>query len=293
MSRRTTLFLSVATAITTLIASIVIVPAALAVDPLSNPCGDVETVFARGSGQAVGDPESERFFAQLQARIGTTLTINPYELGDASIDGSQYPAVPVGGDTWDSFWNTAGAFFSAGGGWTYGASVDSGVEELRSYLTSRAATCPEAAFVLGGFSQGAQVVGETYVEKLTPALRNRVVYQALFGDPRLSLPEGLITPGGSQTGYAPACLGNDSDSEWRFDVPDCFVKSGSLGARQPYLPESFTSTTGLSCAKHDYVCGSSKLIWDAEGHKTYKKDGGSIDKAAVEMKIFEMLAVWA
>ena len=64
---------------TTLIASAVIVPAALAVDPLSNPCGDVETVFARGSGQAVGDPESERFFAQLPEDV------NLYE--SVSLDG--------------------------------------------------------------------------------------------------------------------------------------------------------------------------------------------------------------
>jgi hypothetical protein len=282
VSRRTTLFLSVAAVITTLIASVVIVPAAFAVDPLSEPCGDLEAVFARGSGQETGEPESVRFFEQLQARIGTTLKINPYELGKASIDGNQYPAVPVGNDSWDARWNSLQAFVSAGGGWTYGASVDTGVEELTSYLTSRAATCPDAAFVLGGYSQGAQVIGETYVEKLTPDLRSRVVYQALFGDPRLSLPEGM-NPGGSQTAYAPTCRGNDSDSEWRFDVPDCFVYSGSLGAREPYLPEGFTSTTGLSCAKHDYVCGSSRLIWDAEGHKTYKAVGSSIDKAAVEI----------
>lgn len=281
MSRKIILLLSL-TATTALLASLVTGPSAFAADPLTAPCDNVELVFARGSGQPTGDDEYARFRDQVEAEVGTQLTVNPYELGSSSIDGNAYPAVPVGTESWDSFWNTVQAGLSGGGGWTYGASVDTGVDELNSYLTSRAATCPDAAFVLGGYSQGAQVVGETYVEKLTADLRNRILYQALFGDPRLNLPEGA-NRGGSRTGYAPACLGDDADSEWRFDVPDCFVNSGSLGARAPYLPASFTSSTGLSCAKHDFVCGSSRLIWDTEGHGTYGDNAGSIDKAAVEI----------
>lgn len=104
----------------------------------------------------------------------------------------------------------------------------------------------------------------------------RVVYQALFGDPRLWLPEGDgIVP--------PRCIGFSEQSEWRFDVPDCGVGRGSLGARNPYLPASFSSTTGLSCATHDYVCGSSPYPWDTEGHGTYDDRGQSIDRAAVEI----------
>ncbi|WP_240694624.1 PxKF domain-containing protein [Cryobacterium sp. SO1] len=266
-----------------LLAPLVSVPAAYAVDPLTVPCADVELVFARGSGQPLLAPEYVRFRDQVLAEVGTHVTVNPYELGTASIDGNSYPAVPVGGGSWETFWNTVQAGVSAGGGWTFGASVDTGVDELTSYLTSRAAPCLDAAFVLGGYSQGAQVIGEAYVEKLAPDLRNRVLYQALFGDPRLNLPEG-VNPGGSQTAYAPACLGSDSDSEWRFDVPDCFVSTGSLGARAPYLPASFTSTTGLSCAKRDFVCGSSKIFWDGDGHFTYADPAGSIDKAAVEIR---------
>jgi hypothetical protein len=43
---------------------------------------------------------------------------------------------------------------------TYGDSVNTGVDELTAYLTKRAAACPAAHFGLGGYSQGAQVVGE-------------------------------------------------------------------------------------------------------------------------------------
>lgn len=130
--------------------------------------------------------------------------------------------------------------------------------------------------MLGGYSQGAQVVGETYVEKLSDSLRGRIACQALFGDPKLWLPEGdgLVPP---------RCIGLGGTSSWRFDVPDCGVGRGSLDSRIPYLPEGFISTTGLSCATHDFVCGSSSLPWDAEGHGTYANEGSSIDKAAVEI----------
>lgn len=94
--------------------------------------------------------------------------------------------------------------------------------------------------------------------------------------PRLWLPEGDgIIP--------PACLGLPQRSEWRFDVPDCGVGRGSLGARIPYLPAGFTSSTGLSCATHDFVCGSSPYPWDTDGHGTYDDPGHSIDRAAVEI----------
>lgn len=79
------------------------------------------------------------------------------------------------------------------------------------------------------------------------------------------------------------CMGFKHRSEWRFDVADCGVGRGSLGARIPYLPAGFTSNTGLSCATHDFVCGSSSLPWDAEGHKTYDDPGLSIDRSAVEI----------
>ncbi|MDZ4092980.1 MAG: cutinase family protein, partial [Arthrobacter sp.] len=143
-------------------------------------------------------------------------------------------------------------------------------------MTKRAAACPDAHFVMGGYSQGAQVVGEAYNEKLTNGLRGRVVYQALFGDPKLWLPEGDgIVP--------PKCLNLPLTSDYRFDVPDCGTARGSLGARTPYLPAGFSSTTGLSCATHDFVCGSSRVFWDNKGHMNYGEDGRSIDRAVVEI----------
>ena len=279
MRQKTPLGITAAVIITAMTGLTITALPAVAVDPFAAPCANVETVFARGSGQPTNAAEEQRFVQQVKARISSPLTVNPYEVGSASIDGHQYPAVPVGKESWDSFWNTVGGGVTGGGGFAYGASVDSGVDEVTAYLTKRAAACPDAKFVLGGYSQGAQVVGEAYNEKLSDSLRGRVVYQALFGDPKLWLPEGE-TVGGL---IPAACLGISPASVWRFDVPDCGTSHGSLRPRVPYLPASFTTTTGLSCATHDFVCGSSPYFWDIEGHGTYRMDGHSIDRAAVEI----------
>jgi hypothetical protein len=60
---------------------------------------DVESVFARGSGQGLTAGEWNRFSEQLGLRIGAPLTLNSYQLGTESIDGHQYPAVAVGTDS--------------------------------------------------------------------------------------------------------------------------------------------------------------------------------------------------
>ncbi|MGM9470818.1 PxKF domain-containing protein [Pseudarthrobacter sp. YS3] len=281
MRRKTPYHLTAAALAAALAALALTGPPAAAADPVALACANVETIWARGSGQPTGEPEATTFRDEIDARIDAPLTVSQYELGTSTIDGKSYPAVPVGSDKgMESIWNTVGAGISGGGGFAYGESVNTGVDELTAYLTKRAAVCPGAYFVLGGYSQGAQVVGEAYNEKLTDSLRQRVVYQALFGDPKLWLPEGE----GVLPGLPPkACLNWADDSEYRFDVPDCGVSVGSLGPRIPYLPAGFTSTTGLSCATHDFVCGSSRVFWDNDGHMTYAHDGLSIDRAAVEI----------
>lgn len=192
---------------------------------------------------------------------------NYYELGTHELDGHQFPAIAVKGFPFD-YVNGAGAALSAGGKTAYGNSVNEGTEELYSYLTERAAKCKDSVFVLGGYSQGAQVVGETYVEKLegNPALRGRILYNALFGDPKLYLPEGLQEGIIPMDHYTPMCRG-EGKSEWRFDVPDCKLDHGSLLGRKPYLPEGFTSSTGLWCNDDDFVCGSTMNPLNNVGHR--------------------------
>ena len=83
------------------------VPPASAADPVAKTCATVETVFARGSGQGLADPEAGQFESQIRDRLTGTATINQYNLGSETIDGHSYPAVPVGMDKGlESLWNT-------------------------------------------------------------------------------------------------------------------------------------------------------------------------------------------
>ena len=245
------------------------------VGALAAPCGEVESVFVRGSGEVLNDVEADRFNDQLRSRVDPAVSRHHYELGSESIGGELYQAVDVGGDSWNNLWHSLGAAMSAGGAFEYGGSVDSGVAELTTYLTERAALCPAAVFVLGGFSQGAQVIGETYSEALPDGLRQRIAYQALFGDPKLHLPEG-------EGSSPPACRG-EGYSAWRSGVPSCRVAEGALGARKPYLPTGFKSRTGTFCHNADFVCGSSPFFWDGNGHNTYADPGNDIDAAVAEI----------
>jgi Cutinase/von Willebrand factor type A domain/PKD domain len=244
---------------------------------IDDACAHVEAVWARGSGQGLGAGEANRFKEQLENRIASaTATLHVYELGtDAgTYDGHTYQAVNVS-DVLNG--NAIGAKFSAGYGNDYGRSVDGGVGELYTYLLQRQEKCGTARFVLGGYSQGAQVVGQT-LEKLAseqPGSMERIDFSALFGDPKLYLPEGIGA-------WPPACRGEDF-SLWRRTVPDCDTDNGSLGARNPYLPTTLTSKIGLWCYDDDFVCGSDARFWVTEGHMKYGQEGGAIDDAVREM----------
>ncbi|MFT8531939.1 cutinase family protein [Bifidobacterium aquikefiri] len=246
-------------------------------------CRLVDVVFARGSGEEIGkSPTSntfnEKFSEGFKALTGTN-DFNFYELGSQSIKGHQYPAIPVGAD---HPINTAGAFISAGESNAYGESVDKGVDELTAYIKSRIDKCGSSQLiVLAGYSQGAQVIGETYFSALTTTERSHVVFNSLFGDPKLYLPEGESGWHKQSSGdwfnsyYALACSGDMNGSkesyysQWRREVPDCNTDNGSLGARKPYLPSGFTGSTELWCSDDDFVCGSSKWVGTTSGHMTY------------------------
>ncbi|MGY4644258.1 cutinase family protein [Cellulomonas sp. URHB0016] len=260
-----------------LLTLVAMAPATAAVAPYDAACTTVDAVFARGSGQDVGGREATRFHDELTSRLTGSLAPHYYELGSTSIAGKQYPAVPVGAGSWDSITNTVGAGVSGGGAFEYGGSVNTGVDELEQYVDRRLAACPSTLFVLGGYSQGAQVVGETYNERLTADQRQHVVFNTLFGDPKLYLPEGESFLWRD----APACHGKEL-SVWRRTVPNCDTDNGSLGARKPYLPSSWQDSTGLWCANKDFVCGSAKNPATTSGHMTYGNEGGDVDAGVYE-----------
>jgi hypothetical protein len=98
------------------------VPAATA-----QPCPDTELVFARGTGEPPGvGPTGQAFVNALNTRLGS---------GPLSVYPVNYPAT----DNWDT-------------------GID-GVRDAGAHVVSRATSCPRTKMVLGGYSQGAAVMG--------------------------------------------------------------------------------------------------------------------------------------
>ena len=115
---------------------------------IDNKCTLVTGIFARGSGQKVGQDRNEtsRFRNQLLSRIGDESKLNFYELGSESYGGNQYPAVDVS-NVWNG--NAIGAKISGGMGNAYGKSVKEGTAKLRTYLDIRHRKCPNEAKACG------------------------------------------------------------------------------------------------------------------------------------------------
>ena len=241
---------------------------ALAVD---EECKPVEIIFARGSGDGdAKDDEASRFLIKIEERISkSVLPRHDYALGTEWYNGYKYPHVGVAGG-WN-YANGLGAKASSGHHFAYGDSVNQGVGELQFYITQRHTKCATSntLYILGGYSQGAQVIGQT-LPKLNKNIRDDIVYVGLFGDPKLHYPEG--------EGWNPsACRGERS--VWR-KVPifNCDHDNGSLGARKPYLPDDMHTKTGLWCYAKDTVCDPGTL--ESTGHGEYKNEDRAIDHAA-------------
>ena len=253
----------------TVIASVLVFDAGVMAKKVDDECMLVTAIFVRGSGQELNAKEAQTFRRQLQNRVGKD-KLNFYELGSESYGGNQYPAVDVS-NVWNG--NAIGAKISGGMGNTYGKSVKEGVAELQAYLDARHRKCPNEFFILGGVSQGAQVVGQA-LPSISSGVKNKIVFNMLFGDPKLYLPEG-------EGIFPPACR-NEKLSAYRREIANCHVDNGALGARKPFLPSEDNSKTGLWCLANDYVCGSSKFVWDVEGHGKYANSNGPIDDGVRE-----------
>lgn len=253
----------------TVIASVLVFDAGVMAKKVDDECMLVTAIFVRGSGQELNAKEAQTFRRQLQNRVGKD-KLNFYELGSESYGGNQYPAVDVS-NVWNG--NAIGAKISGGMGNTYGKSVKEGVAELRAYPDARHRKCPNEFFILGGISQGAQVVGQA-LPNISSGVKNKIVFNMLFGDPKLYLPEG-------EGIFPPACR-NEKLSAYRREIANCHVDNGALGARKPFLPSEDNSKTGLWCLANDYVCGSSKFVWDVEGHGKYANSNGPIDDGVRE-----------
>lgn len=238
----------------------------------AEPCADVTLVFARGSGQMLGQREAREYFSRLADRLDG-VSVNAYELGTEPHGGGQYPAVGISGSL-QSYKNLLEAEWSwtGGLGGEYRASVASGVTEFTSFLSDRAARCPDEVAV-GGYSQGAQTTGDA-VAALEAAVRARIAHVALFGDPKLYLPEG-------RGPLPPACRGKEF-SEWRRGSVSCWTDNGILEARKPYLPDDIVDRTGSWCDRNDPICNGNFADFAWTAHGEYTNAGAELDEAVLE-----------
>ncbi|GLX99896.1 cutinase family protein [Actinoplanes sp. NBRC 101535] len=159
----------------TLVAAGAVTVGGLAVAPLTfaaeaprNECADVQLLGARGTTERPGfgvliGPLADRIVSDLPQTVRAT-----------PVD---YPA-----------------------NFNYNASVRQGVTDLTEKMEDTAAACPQTTFVLAGYSQGADVVGDAITGELSDELVGKISSVILFGDPTFTAGEDFNVTDGNRSG---------------------------------------------------------------------------------------------
>ncbi|SPM36535.1 cutinase [Mycobacterium rhizamassiliense] len=185
----------------------------------AEPCPDVQVVFARGTGEDPGvGPTGQAFVDQLRAREGGK-SVDVYAVN--------YPA--------SNEWSTG---------------LD-GIRDATTHVISEAGSCPNTKMVLGGYSQGAAVMGfvtsaavpdgvdpATVPKPLSPDIANHVAAVVLFGMPNVRAMNFL--------GQPPVAIG-----------------------------PTYQAKTIKVCATEDPVCSDGMNF---AAHDTYADDASIVDK---------------
>ncbi len=268
-------------------------------DAASPMCSDILVVFARGSSQPSLQPndpnfkenikglkEAFKFFGELDARIAPWISKEKINLAnfEGKYDPNGYTAASAfnfdsitEGDVPNALQEKLGVE-----GNDYINSVNSGVTELTGFLSDRSSQCPRQQIVLGGYSQGAHVIGEA-INKLSVDVLNHINYVALFGDPKLNVGFDVQDYQGALIDTSAKTIDDILDSTQFgdvFDQPkapwvrgDVGWKSigGGLGARTPYIPDLLTGRVGSWCDYQDAICNGdlSKIPTTQAGHTSY------------------------
>ena len=190
----------------------------------AQPCPDVEVVFARGTTEDPGvGPTGQVFVDDLRARLGTK------SMGVYAVD---YPA------TLDF------------------PTALTGIRDASAHIEATAANCPNTKMVLGGFSQGAAVMGFVTANVIpdgAPAgvpnpmpsdVASHVAAVALFGKPNARFMRTINQP---DIDVGPLYAGKTID----LCVPDDFVCSSGrdFNAHMEY------EDNGLVAQAADYAAG--------------------------------------
>ncbi|MDT5351464.1 MAG: hypothetical protein QOH91_4751 [Mycobacterium sp.] len=187
----------------------------------AQPCPDVEVVFARGTGEAPGvGSTGQAFVDSLRSRVG-----------GRSVD--VYPVNYPASDQWDT-------------------GLD-GIRDAGAHVLSMAGSCPQTNMVLGGYSQGAAVMGFVTSNAVPDGV-----------DPA-TVPKPL-DPGVAQHVAAVVLFGTPNARAMNF-----------LGQPPVVIGPAYQGKTIKVCAVEDPVC-SEGLNFAA--HDTYASDGAMVDQGA-------------
>jgi cutinase len=171
------------------------------------PCPTMAFIAARGSGQdhrkgtyglGLGN-RGYKVMMEMQRQLGANLRTLPAIAVD-------YPAVAVGVDSGQiAIGNISGV---------YRKSVKQGVEAAHRVILRSIVGCPQTLFILFGYSQGAQVMGDAFA-MLSKSQRNHVARVILFADatyrshdPRVSYKPKPLPHYGIKGAHAPFPTGD-------------------------------------------------------------------------------------
>jgi cutinase len=166
----------------------------------ADQCADVETVFARGTGEPPGVGfVGQAFVDSLRAQVpGRSIGVYPVN----------YPAT-------DDYRNSALA----------------GANDATAHVADIIANCPNTKVVLGGYSQGASVINFS-TESMPPQTAKHVAAVALFGNPSSAYASSLM--GGPLPTLGPVYRPKAIE----LCVPDDIIcnESGNMAAHISYVP---------------------------------------------------------
>lgn len=225
-----------------------VIPTAAVPSASARGCPDTEVVFARGTGEDPGvGPTGQAFVDTLRDR-----------LGGKSMD--VYPVNYPASDQWST-------------------GLD-GIRDADAHIVSEAAACPNTQMVLGGYSQGAAVMGfvtspavpdsippdvdpATLPKPLDPAVANHVAAVVLFGAPNeramsfLGQPQVVIGPL-YQAKTIQVCAGED---------PVC-SEGMNFAAHNSYVADGSAIAQGVDFAAN-HLAGSGGTLAAASPHQGF------------------------
>lgn len=225
-------------------ASIVVYSIGISTVRAEQICSDVMVVFARGSGQPSGNSNEDRENKKEQTMFLDRMLAHAPKGINLVVQQLEYPAIGANVNLKGlPFWFDAK--FSLNEKNSYLESESEGVQNAYELLNKQVNSCPNQRFVLGGYSQGAQVMGDLF-QQAGSKIRDKIAYAALFGDPKFN---------------------RDSFSA-RGDY--YYGSHGLIAARSEY-PDDLRGKISSWCKSSDGICEGkiSTAFGDISRHNTY------------------------